>query len=440
MKLVVHPSPCLQGILTVPGDKSISHRAVILAAIAQGQSRIHGWLQAADCLATVSILRALGVRIDIVGAEVRVEGVGLHGLRTPTAPLDCGNAGTAMRLFVGLLAGQIFNSVLTGDASLRNRPMARIVEPLRSMGACISGQSRADHDLTAPLIIQGNPALRGIEYSQAVPSAQVKSGILLAGLYAAGETVIIERHRTRDHSERLLERFGADLKITESKIILTPPSFLRAQEISVPGDISSAAFFIVGALLCRDTPKRPVLIKNVGVNPYRAGVITILQAMGAKIVLHPRAAQSYEPVADIEVWGGQKLKGITIDPAWVVSAIDEFPIIFIAAACAQGTTILRSATELRYKESDRIQTMTVALRALGIVVEVLEDGLIIEGGELTGGEVDSAGDHRIAMALAMAACAAKGTIVINDAENIATSFPNFIVLAKNLGLSVYQKE
>mgnify|MGYP003125100284 CR=1 FL=1 len=414
-RLVSHPITQLQGELCVPGDKSISHRALILGAIAEGITCVDHFLHSDDCLATLDILRSMGVCIDQLSDEkIKIHGVGLYGLKQPQHILDCGNSGTSMRLLAGLLVGQAFDSILTGDASLLKRPMARICTPLIQMGADISMQ---DGDL-APLVIHGVKTLRGIDYTMPVASAQVKSSLLLAGLYAKGDTCVHEPHITRDHTERMLRVFsyqdtgigcGIDLKI--------------------PGDLSSAAFFIVAATLI---PGSDLMLRGVGVNPTRTGVIHILQAMGAQITLENRQMYGEEPVADIAVRHAE-LKGIDIAASMVSLSIDEFPILFIAAAMASGTTRVFGIGELRHKESDRISVMAEGLKQLNINIVEKKESLVIEGGEIQGGVVDSHADHRVAMAFLVAGAVAHDSIRILNTEAISTSFPKFVDCFNEVG-------
>lgn len=435
--LTVFPSQCLHGDVTIPGDKSISHRALMLSAIAQGTSTLTGFLPSDDCIATLQALRACGVEIthDPDYAEVKVKGVGLYGLQPPTVPLDCQNSGTSMRLLAGLLAGQPFSSVLIGDKSLSKRPMKRVMDPLRQMGAKIT--ANAD-DQYAPLTIAPSAALHGIRYALPIPSAQVKSCVLLAGLYAPQPTRIIEREHSRDHTERMLAHMGAELVVRDNHIDLIPGKPLVARDMRIPGDISSATFFMVGASM---TPGSHLWLRGVGVNPRRTGIMAILRAMGADLTVHDLRMMAGEPVADLEIIG-TRLQGIDVPLAHVVSAIDEFPAIFMAAACARGQTVIRGIGELRFKESDRIALMTQALRKMGVSVTVLPegDGVIIEGkGDLpgpflTGGILETEGDHRIAMACAIGALRAIEPIIIKNAPSIASSFPNFPDLATMLGL------
>lgn len=424
------PSGALGGRLRVPGDKSISHRAIMLGALADGPTEITGFLEGEDCLATLRAFRAMGVPIDRPEqGRVVVQGVGLHGLSAPTTPLDLGNSGTSMRLMAGLLAGQAFDTVLTGDDSLRRRPMRRVTEPLGRMGARITATETG----CAPLRIQGGQPLRGLDYPLPVASAQVKSCLLLAGLYAAGETRLTEPAPTRDHTERMLTGFGYSLRREgERTVALTGGGRLQAATIDVPADLSSAAFFLVGASIA---PGSDLLLEHVGINPTRTGVVEILRLMGADIaVLNPRLAGG-EPVADLRVRHAP-LHGIAIPPALVPLAIDEFPALFIAAAAAEGVTTLSEAAELRVKESDRIQVMADGLRALGVTAEPTADGMTIQGGPWHGGTVESHGDHRIAMSFAMAALRASDPITIHDCANVTTSFPGFLALARTAGLAI----
>jgi 3-phosphoshikimate 1-carboxyvinyltransferase len=422
---------CVRGEVEVPGDKSISHRAVLLGGIAVGTTEVEGFLESEDCLATLNAMRAMGVTVERPSpGRVVIDGVGLRGLRAPRHALDMGNAGTAMRLSMGLLAGQAFDATLTGDESLSRRPMERAAAPLRLMGARIETT-----DGHPPVSVHGGARLKGIDYRLKVASAQVKSAILLAGLYAEGETVVHEPAVTRDHTERMLRAFGVPVASSAGRIALSGGAELRASYLRVPGDISSAAFFLVaGALAAEGT----FLVRDVGLNPTRTGVIEILKLMGADLkVVNPRLAGD-EPVADVEV-RASRLHGITVPPALVPLAIDEFPVLFVAAACAEGTTVVTGAEELRVKESDRIQAMAQGLHALGIQAEPLPDGLRIQGGALTGGTVRSHGDHRVAMAFAIAALKSARPIVIEDVANVATSFPGFAAIARHAGLAIEER-
>ena len=425
----ITPGGQLSGAIRPPGDKSISHRSIMLGAIAEGVTQASGFLEGADALATMQAFREMGVRIlGPTAGEVEIFGVGLHGLKSAPSSLDMGNSGTAMRLLAGLLAGQPFTSELTGDESLRQRPMRRVALPLEQMGAKI---------LTAeggrpPIKIIGNPQLKGIRYAMPIASAQVKSALLLAGLYAHGETCVEEPAPTRDHTERMLLAFQYQVDQTARTSCLTGGGSLQATEIKIPADISSAAFFMVGASIA---PGSDVILQEVGVNPTRVGVIDILRKMGADItLLNPRVFGG-EPVADIRVRHA-KLKGIVIPEALVPLAIDEFPAIFVAAANAEGETVLSGAEELRVKESDRIQVMADGLTALGVAAVATADGMVIRGGAYGGATINSRGDHRIAMAFSIAGLTATGPIVVTDCANVATSFPGFASLAANAGLKI----
>lgn len=426
---LAQPGGTLQGEARVPGDKSISHRSIMLGSLAQGVTRISGFLEAEDCLATLKAFRAMGVRIEgPADGNVVIHGVGLHGLQPPPQPLDLGNSGTSMRLLSGLLSGQAFDTVLTGDASLSRRPMKRVTVPLASMGARIEATEAG----TAPLHIKGGSVLQGIRYDMPMASAQVKSCLLLAGLYARGETRVREPAATRDHTERMLWGFGYPVQVEGDSVSLAGGGTLTATPIDVPSDISSAAFFMVGAAI---TENGDVTLRHVGINPTRTGVIDILRLMGADIEVSHERVIGGEPVADIRV-RGSRLQGIDIPEALVPLAIDEFPALFIAAACAQGTTRLTGAEELRVKESDRIQVMADGLQLLGIRAVPTPDGIVIEGGTLTEGCIDSHGDHRIAMSFAMASLRARGPVEIRDCANVNTSFPGFVSLACQLGLKL----
>jgi len=428
---IVEPAPGVAGRLAVPGDKSISHRALMLGAIASGTTAVTGFLEGEDCLSTLRAVTSLGARVQRPAAgEVRVEGVGLAGLSAPATVLDMGNAGTAMRLFMGLLAGQSFDSELVGDASLMRRPMERVAQPLREMGARIETREGRP-----PVRIQAGARLRGIRYPMPVASAQVKSALLLAGLYAEGATTVIEPAITRDHTERMLQSFGVDVVARGGTATLQPPARLEAARIVVPGDFSSAAFFIVAACI---GARAPVLIEGVGVNPTRTGLLEMLALMGADLRLVDHRSAGAEPVADIEIRPAT-LTGIRVPERLVPVAIDEFPAFFIAAACARGETLVTGAGELRVKESDRIAVMARGLDAVGVRNEVLQDGLRIEGGPIGGGVVDSHGDHRVAMAFAVASLRASAPIEIRDVANVATSFPGFAPLARSLGLRLEER-
>ena len=420
----------LRGELLVPGDKSVSHRAIMFGALAEGTTRIDGFLEGEDTRATAAIFRQLGVRIEAPSDGVRiVHGVGLHGLQATDEALDCGNAGTAMRLLAGLLAGQRFDSVLIGDESLSKRPMRRVIDPLAEMGAVIESNAGS-----APLRIRGGQALRGVETTLPVASAQLKSALLLAGLYAQSETRVHEPHPTRDYTERMLTAFGVPCEFAPGFAAVRGGATLRATNVSVPADFSSAAFFIVAASL---VPGSELLLRRVGMNPRRTGLLHVLRLMGADIAEENAGEQGGEPVADLRVRHAP-LHGIEVPVEHVPDMIDEFPVLFVAAACANGATVVRGAAELRVKESDRIATMAAGLRALGIVVDETPDGATIHGGALQGGAVESHGDHRIAMAFAVAAQLADGEVRIGDIANAATSFPGFDVLARGAGFGLRQ--
>lgn len=423
----VQPGGALSGTLRVPGDKSISHRAVMFASIAEGTSEITGFLTGEDCLCTMKAFQQMGVVIERLGdTHLRIHGVGLHGLKAPAAALDMGNSGTAMRLMCGLLAGQSFSSTLIGDASLSKRPMKRVIAPLAQMGATIASQ-----DGRAPLAVSPVAGgLKPVHYASPVASAQVKSCVLLAGLYADGVSTVTEPEASRDHTERMLQAFGVKIAAREGYAALRGGQSLKAISIAVPADISSAAFFLVGAAIAQGSD---VTLTEVGINPTRVGIITILRAMGAQITLSNERLLGTEPVADVRVQGGA-LKGIAIGKELVAAAIDEFPVLFVAAACAEGETIVTGAEELRVKESDRIQTMVDGLVTLGIKAVATPDGARITGGVLGGGTVDSFGDHRVAMSFAMAALRASAPITILDCLNVNTSFPGFAELAAKAGL------
>ncbi len=420
----------LRGELAVPGDKSVSHRAIMLASLADGTSRVDGFLEGEDARATETIFRRMGVRIEDPQPGCRiVHGVGIDGLRAPDGPLDCGNAGTGMRLLAGLLAGQAFDTTLVGDASLSKRPMRRVTVPLARMGARIdTGEGGVP-----PLRIHGGSALQGIEIDTEVASAQVKSALLLAGLYASGTTTVREPHPTRDYTERMLHSLGWPIEFSPGYARLEGGHRLVARDIVVPADFSSAAFFIVAATL---VPGSELRLRRVGVNPRRTGLLHVLRLMGADIVEEPAGEQGGEPVSDLLVRHAP-LRGIEVPEAHVADMIDEFPALFIAAACAQGETVVRGAAELRVKESDRIATMVAGLRALGASVAETPDGAVIQGGaDLGAGKVQSHGDHRIAMAFAVAAQLVRGEVRIDDVANVATSFPGFETLATGVGFGL----
>lgn len=405
----------------------------MLGALAEGTTRINGFLEGDDSLATLRAFRAMGVEIEGPDhGQVVIQGVGMQGLRQPAAPLDLGNSGTSMRLMSGLMAGQGFDVTLVGDESLSGRPMKRVIDPLVAMGAVIDSAAGA----TAPLQVRPTPGLKGIDYDMPVASAQVKSCLLLAGLYADGETCVTEPAPTRDHTERMLAGFGYAVRRNGDRVCLRGGGKLQACAIDVPADISSAAFFLVGASIASGSD---LMLEHVGINPTRDGVITILREMGADISISNRREVGGEPVADLQVRAAP-LRGIRIPHDQVPLAIDEFPVLFVAAACADGETVLAGADELRVKESDRIQVMADGLAALGVDVRPTPDGIVIKGGPISGGEVESHGDHRIAMAFTMAGLCSHGEIKINDCANVNTSFPGFVELASRVGCRVHINE
>jgi 3-phosphoshikimate 1-carboxyvinyltransferase len=417
----------LQGSLRVPGDKSVSHRSLMLAALAEGRSHVRGFLEGEDTRATAAVLAQLGVRIETpADGERLIHGVGLHGLRGTSAQLDCGNAGTGMRLLAGLLAGQAFDSTLIGDESLSKRPMRRVTDPLARMGARIDSQEGLP-----PLHIHGGHALQGIEYTLPVASAQVKSALLLAGLYAQGYTEVIEPHPTRDYTERMLAAFGWPIDFAPGRARLSGGHRLKATDVDVPADFSSAAFFLVAASV---VPGSQLHLQAVGLNPRRTGLLQALRLMGADIRIENERESGGEPVGDIVVRHAP-LHGVELPEALVPDMIDEFPALFVAAAMARGSTVIRGAAELRVKESDRLASMATGLRALGITVDETPDGATIVGGTLNGG-IDSHGDHRIAMSFAIAGLVAREPVHIADCRNVATSFPGFIELANGCGFSL----
>lgn len=424
--MTLKPVTTLRGELSVPGDKSISHRSIMLGSLARGVTRISNFLRGEDNFSTMKAFCAMGVPILDDGALITIKGVGLHGLQEPEDLLDCGNSGTTIRLLTGLLSGQSFFSVLTGDKYLRKRPMKRVTEPLRQMGATIAGRGGGT---LAPLALSGG-RLKGISYNSPIASAQVKSALMFAGLYAEGVTTVTEPALSRDHSERMFRFFGADIQTEGSSVTIRSGRELQGQEIVVPGDISSAAFFLVAALI---VPGSELLIRNVGVNPTRTGVLEILQRMGGDITLLEQRYVSGEPVADLLV-RSSRLKGIEIGGDLVPRAIDEFPVISVAAALAEGRTVIRDAHELRVKETDRIAAMAANLRKIGAgLIEETEDGMVITGTEsFTGGAVSSFGDHRIAMSLAVAALVSRSAITVDDVGCVATSFPGFFELLKGV--------
>ena len=428
MQFIVQPSSISDATVSVPGDKSVSHRALMLGGIAEGRTNISGFLAGEDCQATLTAMTSMGVNVEQPNStEIVVHGVGLHGLSEADNELDLGNSGTAMRLLTGILSGQSFTSVLTGDESLTSRPMQRVISPLRLMGASIDSNAGRP-----PLTVIGKRPLTGIDYSLPVASAQVKSALLLAGLYADGVTTVEEPAVTRDHTERLLIAMGAKVECADSRISISGNQVLRGSDIRVPADLSSASFVILATLLAKQAD---VLIQGVGVNPTRTGVIDILQAMGGDIRMENARLYGEEPVADIRV-RSSSLRGGPVDARLVSLAIDEFPALFVAAAAAKGSTEFSGIAELRVKESDRIAAMATGLRNLGIRVDESDDGAIVHGGRFTGGLVDSQGDHRVAMSLAIAGTIAADTVTVNDVAAVNTSFPGFSACLTQLGVAI----
>lgn len=418
MNAVIKPSGKLRGEITVPGDKSISHRSVMLGSIAKGDTRISGFLTGEDCLSTIDCFKKLGIDIEVNGTDVTVHGKGLKGLSAPAETLDVGNSGTTLRLMSGILSAQPFTTRLTGDSSIRKRPMGRVASPLGLMGAKITSENEK---MTAPLTIEGQK-LHGIDYTLPVASAQVKSALILAGLYADGETRITEPEATRDHTEIMLNYLGADIRKEGDTIVVRPAAELKGKDITVPGDISSAAYFIAAALISKDSE---VLIKNVGVNPTRTGIITAFKAMGGNIELTNERTVCGEPVADILV-RSSRLHGVVIKGAIIPKLIDEIPVIAAAACYASGETVIADAAELRVKESDRIKTMAAELGRMGATVIQTDDGMIILGGvPLHGAVCESYNDHRVAMSVAVAALGAKGETQIKDCGCVDISFPGY---------------
>jgi 3-phosphoshikimate 1-carboxyvinyltransferase len=430
-RYVVSPGAGVAGELHVPGDKSISHRAAMLGAIAEGITEIHGFLESGDCLATLSALSAMGVRCERVArGHFLVHGVGMRGLRAPPGPLDLGNSGTSMRLLAGILAGQSFDSTLVGDASLMRRPMERVAGPLRRMGADVR-----THGGCAPLSFRGGRRLNGYDHVLDVPSAQVKSALLLAGLFAEGRTRVQEPGHSRDHTERMLESFGVTVRREPDAVALLGPASLAACRLRVPGDFSSAAYFLAAGLVAGSGA---LTVRGVGVNPTRTALIDILRLMGADIRVHALRDAGGEPTADIEV-RPVPLRGVTVPAALVPAAIDELPLLFAIAALAAGQTVVAGAAELRVKESDRIGAMAAGLESLGVVVQAQPDGLCIQGGAVRGGTVDSMGDHRVAMAFAVLAARAESAVTILDVQNVGTSFPGFAQAARSAGLRLREE-
>ena len=408
----------LRGTVTVPGDKSITHRALILGALAQGPTRITGYSRGEDCLHTLGAVRALGIDVQEIPDGLEMTGNGLLGLTEPVNILDCGNSGTGLRLLAGVLAGQNFFSVLTGDGSLRSRPMGRVVKPLRQMGAAISGRQGGDW---APIAIQGR-ALQPVQYESPVASAQVKSCVLLAGLFAEGTTTIREPMKSRDHSERMMTYLGIPLQVDGCTVRITGQQSFEGKPMSVPGDISAAAFFLVAASI---VPDSEILLTGIGLNPERTGILEVLSLMGADITILHKREDSGEPVGDLRV-RATKLTGTTIGPELIPKTIDELPVLCVAAALAEGETRITGAQELRVKETDRIHAMAVELARIGVELEERPDGLVIQGGStLRGAVCQSYGDHRVVMSLAISGLVAKETITIENVDCVETSFPGF---------------
>ena len=428
-KFIAKPATTLSGELKIPGDKSISHRSIMLGSLSEGVTKVSGFLEGEDALSTLKAFQAMGVKIEREDDNVTIHGVGIHGLKNPEKPLDLGNSGTSIRLMSGILAAQAFDSELVGDESLSKRPMDRVINPLKDMGAVIQS-----NDGKPPLKITGGQSLKGIHYDLPVASAQVKSCVLLAALYADGDTCVTEPAPTRDHTERMLKGLGYDVRINDNQMCLTGGGKLSATAIQVPSDISSAAFFMVAACIA---PKSDITLMGVNINPTRTGVIDILKLMGANLTLANEREIGGELLADIRIKSSE-LKGIQIPKALVPLAIDEFPAVFIAASCAQGETILTGAKELRVKESDRIQVMADGLDILGVKNEVLEDGIKIQGGEFKEPTsiIESHHDHRISMAFAIASLRCAYPIEINGVDNVMTSFPNFVDLANSAGMDI----
>ncbi len=430
-KFIAKPATTLSGDLKVPGDKSISHRSIMLGSLASGITKVTGFLEGEDALSTLKAFQAMGVKIDREGDSVTIHGVGINGLKKPSEPLNLGNSGTSIRLMSGILAAQDFDSEMIGDESLSKRPMGRVIDPLREMGAVIDS-----NEGKPPLKVKGGQKLKGINYDLPVASAQVKSCVLLAGLYADGQTCVTEPAPTRDHTERMLKGLGYKVSVTDNKMCLTGGGELTATEIQVPSDISSSAFFMVAAAIA---PQADITLTGVNINPTRTGVIDILKLMGADLSLSNEREIGGELLADIRI-RSSKLKGIQIPESLVPLAIDEFPAVFIAASCATGETVLTGAKELRVKESDRIQVMADGLNILGIDNEVLEDGIKIQGGSFKEPTdiIESHHDHRISMSFAVASLRCDYPIEINGVDNVMTSFPNFVELANSAGMSIIE--
>jgi 3-phosphoshikimate 1-carboxyvinyltransferase len=430
-KFIASPASTLSGELKVPGDKSISHRSIMLGSLSHGITKVSGFLEGEDALSTLKAFQAMGVKIEREGDNVTIHGVGINGLKKPEGPLDLGNSGTSIRLMSGILAAQAFDCELIGDESLSKRPMGRVINPLKDMGAVIDSNNGKP-----PLKITGGQQLTGIHYDLPVASAQVKSCVLLAGLYAQGDTCVTEPAPTRDHTERMLKGLGYDVRVNDNQMCLTGGGELIATEIQVPSDISSAAFFMVAACIA---PQADITLLGVNINPTRTGVIDVLKLMGARLTTSNQREIGGELLADIRIQSSE-LKGIHIPESLVPLAIDEFPAVFIAASCAKGETILTGAKELRVKESDRIQVMADGLSILGIENEVLDDGIKIQGGQFQKptAMIESHHDHRISMSFAVASLRCDYPIEINGVDNVMTSFPNFVELSNSAGLNIVE--
>ena len=425
MIIITNPPEKFCGEIVVSGDKSITHRALMIGAMARGATEITGYLDAEDCLSTMRCLQHLGTKINFQGSKLLIEGRNM-GFKEPAEALNTGNSGTTVRLLMGILSGQSFKTNLTGDQSLQRRPMKRVVEPLRSMGAVIEGEGDGE---SLPLTVQGGN-LKAVHYHSPKASAQVKSAVLLAGLYADGSTTVEEPYPSRNHSELMLRQFGASIDSSACKISVEGQPQLRGCQVKVPGDISTAAFFMVAAAIISESD---LLLKDVGINPTRSGVIEVLESMGADIKIVNERTWGFEPVADIRVKGGSKLNSTSISGSLVPRLIDEIPVLAVAAAFAEGETVISDASELRVKESDRITELSLQLSKFGVAITEKEDGMVIKGGApLTGTDVDSCGDHRIAMALAVAGLAAQGETAVHNAGVIGISFPGFMPALRSL--------
>jgi len=442
LDIIVKSGKALKGEILIPGDKSISHRSIMCAAIAEGDSVIRGFLKGEDCLATLKAFSKMGVNIDQHDNEIVVHGVGLQGLKKPDSDIYLGNSGTSMRLMSGLLCGQSFSSTLKGDASLSTRPMKRIVSPLTTMGANISSSKGG----CPPLEINPSEKLKAFSYELPIASAQVKSCLMFAGLYADGPVIIKESIQTRDHTELMFKKFGIQVSIEEAEglkeVHVLPPKTMDAANINIPGDFSSAAFFVLAALI---TPGSDLTLMNIGINKTRIALLEVLKGMGADIRLS-NVINEYEPCADISI-RASKLKGITLNPKLVPNLIDELPVLFIAASLAEGETIIRGAEELREKESDRLEAMSNSLKLLGVKFKIYDDGIDIQGLNqevhtsnsgmpFEASRINSFGDHRIAMTSAIACTRANGKSYIEDTKNVTTSFPNFLEICEEVGLDI----